>query len=89
MNQDAVYVQAVRTELAEWFGAAAVSQYQLLRIYRIPFCRSDVRPPTNLQQRPALGSGLYVCGDHRATTTLEGAFSSGRSAAAALLADAP
>lgn len=76
----------MRVDLEAWFGRAAVAEYKLLRIYRIPFCRSDVRPPTDFLQRTALGGGLFVCGDHRATTTLEGAFASGRDAAAALLA---
>lgn len=29
-------------------------------------------PPTNLELPVDLGNGLYVCGDHRDTATLEG-----------------
>ena len=41
-------------------------------------------PPTNFNRPVSLGSGLYVCGDHRDSATLDGAFKSGRRAAEAL-----
>lgn len=44
-------------------------------------------PPTNLSRPVSLGGGLYVCGDHRTTATLDGALKSGRQAAEAVLAD--
>ncbi len=34
-----------------------------------------------------LGRGLYVCGDHRADGSINGAMASGRDAAAAVIAD--
>lgn len=43
--------------------------------------------PTELFRPVALGSGLYVAGDHRTTATLDGALKSGRLAAEAVLAD--
>jgi predicted NAD/FAD-dependent oxidoreductase len=43
-------------------------------------------PPTDLSRPVDLGDGLYVCGDHRATATLDGALVSGRRAAEAILA---
>jgi hypothetical protein len=44
-------------------------------------------PPTNLSRPVALGGGLYMCGDHRAAATLDGALRSGRLAAEAVLAE--
>lgn len=44
-------------------------------------------PPTDLSRPVSLGGGLYVCGDHRHTATLDGALLSGRLAAEAVLAD--
>jgi len=42
-------------------------------------------PPTNFSRPVSLGEGLYVCGDHRDSATLDGALFSGRQAAEALL----
>lgn len=52
-------------------------------------CQHRVReqaPPTDLRRPVALGGGLYVCGDHRDSATLDGALVSGRRAADAILA---
>lgn len=59
----------------------------------LPPCASSLQshlqqaPPTDLSRPVRLGSGLYVCGDHRTTATLDGALKSGRLAAEAVLAD--
>ena len=42
-------------------------------------------PPTDLFRPVTLGSGLYVCGDHRCAATLDGALKSGRLAAEAVV----
>lgn len=44
-------------------------------------------PPHDLRRPVRLLSGLYVCGDHRDTSTVQGALYSGRRAARAALAD--
>ena len=43
-------------------------------------------PPTDLSRAVNLTNGLFVCGDHRDTATLDGALKSGRRAAEAVLA---
>lgn len=43
-------------------------------------------PPTNFRRPVDLGNGVYVCGDHRDSATLDGAIKSGRRAADALVA---
>ena len=43
-------------------------------------------PPTDFGRAVNLNNGLFVCGDHRDTATLDGALKSGRRAAEAVLA---
>ena len=77
-----------RAQLTEWFGGA-VSEWTLLKTYRIPDARPS-QPPGALdpRRRPVkLRRGLYVCGDHRDDASIDGALTSGRRAAEALAAD--
>ncbi|CAD7697726.1 unnamed protein product [Ostreobium quekettii] len=76
----------VRSQLSTWFGPKYVSTWKHIRTYRIPFCQPNQAPPTNFSRPVSLGSGLYVCGDHRDSATFDGALKSGRRAAEALLA---
>ncbi|KXZ45256.1 hypothetical protein GPECTOR_56g352 [Gonium pectorale] len=77
---------AVRKQLGGWFGAGQVAAWRHLRTYRIPFAQPSQAPPTNLTRPVSLGGGVFVCGDHRDSATLDGALKSGRRAAEALLA---
>ncbi|MBW8875156.1 MAG: FAD-dependent oxidoreductase [Acidobacteria bacterium] len=76
----------VRRHLASWFGAA-VQSWRHLRTYRIPLAlpaRSSLEPAAlPVRRRP----GLYLCGDHRETPSLQGAMVSGRRAAEAVIED--
>ncbi|MDY3557800.1 FAD-dependent oxidoreductase [Gemmata sp. JC673] len=77
-----------REQLTEWFGPA-VAGWKLLRAYRIPHAL-PAQPAGALDpwQRPVrLRSGLYVCGDHRDTASIDGALTSGRRAAEAVAED--
>jgi predicted NAD/FAD-dependent oxidoreductase len=78
-------VDAVKQELSAWFGAQQVSTWNHLRTYRIPFAQPNQKTPTNFSRPVSLGSGLYVCGDHRDSATFDAALKSGRRAAEALL----
>ena len=76
---------AVRDQLEGWFGAQ-VRDWRLLRALRIPFAL-PAQPPAALSpaERPVrVHGGLFVCGDHRATASIQGAMVSGRRAAAAV-----
>ncbi len=75
---------AVKQELGGWFGAQEVASWQPLRLYRIPFAQPNQAPPTDFRRPVDLGGGLFVCGDHRDSATLDGAIKSGRRAAEAL-----
>ena len=60
--------------------------WRLLRVLRIPFAL-PAQPPAALSpaERPVrLHDGLFVCGDHRDTASIQGAMVSGRRAAAAV-----
>ncbi|KAG9451179.1 hypothetical protein H6P81_011144 [Aristolochia fimbriata] len=84
---DSDLARAVKGELSGWFGESEVGKWQHLRTYRIRFAQPNQRPPTELAKDPKVGSGLYVCGDHRSSATFDGALVSGRRAAEALLKD--
>jgi phytoene dehydrogenase-like protein len=76
----------VRWHLVSWFGTG-VESWRHLRTYRIPLAlpaRSSLQPAAlPARRRP----GLYLCGDHRDTPSLQGAMVSGRRAAEAVLED--
>jgi len=43
-------------------------------------------PPFNPEQQVSLGDGIFVCGDHRDTGSIQGALYSGRRCGDAVLA---
>jgi phytoene dehydrogenase-like protein len=79
---------AARRQMELWFGRPA-RDWRLLRIDRIPYAHPDQDPPAldppqrSVKARP----GLYVCGDHVDNASIDGALTSGRRAAEAVLAD--
>jgi len=76
---------AVRAQLRKWWGPQ-VDGWQVLRTDTIVHGQPDSQPPLRPKQRVSLGDGLYVCGDHRDTPSIQGALFSGRRTAEALLA---
>ena len=82
--------QQVRHQLGDWFGSS-VELWDHLRTYRIRYALPEQRPPfLSPPERPVRRrAGLYVCGDHRHTASLNGAIGSGRAAAQAVLNDLP
>lgn len=82
---DATLERLVRTQLAEWCGAA-VHRWRHLRTYRILHALPEQSPPAPTLREPQLGPGLFLCGDHRDTASINGAMASGRRAAEAVLA---
>ena len=68
---------AVRAQLRGWWGAE-VDGWQHLRTDVIPHGLPDSSPPFHPKQAVALGDGLFVCGDHRDTPSIQGALFSGR-----------
>jgi phytoene dehydrogenase-like protein len=88
---DAELEQAIRAQMSEWFGAAAVAEWRALRTYRIPWALFDQSPGTlEPAERPVChGPGLFVCGDHVENASINGAMHAGARAGAAVLAEAP
>lgn len=86
-NED-MMLDEVRAQLTNWFGPSA-NGWQHLRTYHI----AEALPDQSLacggvSMLPVrITKGLYVCGDHRRTASLNGAMMSGRRAAEALASD--
>jgi phytoene dehydrogenase-like protein len=66
-----------RKQLRSWWGAQ-VDEWAHLRTYKIPHGQPGQDPPFSPKQNLSLGDGLYVCGDHRDTASIQGAMYSGR-----------
>ncbi|GAA2313181.1 NAD(P)/FAD-dependent oxidoreductase [Nonomuraea roseoviolacea subsp. roseoviolacea] len=75
----------VRRRLSEIYGST--SGWEHLATYPVPAALPAMPPPHPLRKPVRLRAGLYVCGDHRDTGSLQGALVSGRRAAQAVLAD--
>lgn len=76
---------AVRAQLRGWWGPA-VDGWRHLRTDVIEHGQPDSAPPFAPKRRVALGDGLFVCGDHRDTPSIQGALFSGRRTTDAVLA---
>ena len=75
----------VRAQLTDWFGKQ-VSEWRFLRTYWIPDALPALRTHSPENQDAEVRPGIYVCGDHRETASINGALASGRRAASAVLA---
>ncbi|MEU0583791.1 NAD(P)/FAD-dependent oxidoreductase [Streptomyces sp. NPDC006132] len=77
---------AVRMQLARLYGMST-ARWETLAVYQTVEAVPAMRPPHDLRRPVRLIAGLYVCGDHRDTSTVQGALHSGHRASAAILAD--
>lgn len=66
-----------RDQLRGWWGPQ-VDGWRHLRTYRISHAGVEQRPPFHPKRNLAVGNGVFVCGDHRDTGSLQGALFSGR-----------
>jgi len=69
-----------------WFGEP-VDEWRLLRTDHIHHAQPVQRPPFAPRKRVRLTGGLYVAGDHRDTSSIQGALFSGRRVAEAVHTD--
>ena len=75
-------LQAVHDQLSQWFGGLSLGTEMLTTSYSIP---DQTAPALDPPERPVdLGEGLFVCGQHRDTATMNGAMASGWRAAQAV-----
>ena len=79
-------LQAVRTQMAVWFGAQA-EQWTHVHTNVIRHAQPNSSPPFTPKRRVSLGDGLFVCGDHRDTPSIQGALFSGRRVAETILSE--
>jgi phytoene dehydrogenase-like protein len=81
---DNALAESVRAQLAR---RLSVSRRELepIRVDEIRHAQPLQRPPLDARRRVALGEGLFVCGDHRDTASIQGAMFSGGRAAQAVL----
>ncbi|MFJ1970864.1 NAD(P)/FAD-dependent oxidoreductase [Streptomyces sp. NPDC087903] len=77
---------AVRTHLSRLYGTPTAS-WETLAVHHTAEAVPAMRPPHDLRRPVRLLAGLYVCGDHRDTSTVQGALHSGHRAASAILTD--
>ncbi|MFH8367366.1 NAD(P)/FAD-dependent oxidoreductase [Streptomyces sp. NPDC018031] len=78
--------RAARDQLARIYGTSTTG-WQLLGAHHEPDAVPAMPAPHDRRRPVRLLSGLYVCGDHRDTSTVQGALHSGRRAARAVLRD--
>ncbi|MEU3416888.1 FAD-dependent oxidoreductase, partial [Streptomyces sp. NPDC006658] len=77
---------AVRIHLSRLYGTST-RRWETLAVRHTPEAVPAMRPPHDPRRPVRLLAGLYVCGDHRDTSTVQGALRSARRAASAILAD--
>ncbi|MBX3352558.1 MAG: FAD-dependent oxidoreductase [Phycisphaeraceae bacterium] len=84
-DSDDALEAAVRTQLTNWFGSD-VSGWRRLRTYRIEHAQPALIPPAIDPHVRAsrVAPGLHAIGDHRATSSINGAMLSGRLCAEAI-----
>ena len=82
---DAETTEAVKWQAGEWFGKQPAAWRHLATVL-VPHALPDetpaarrLRPPT-----PRLADGLFICGDHCTSASINGALASGRRCAAAM-----
>lgn len=77
---------AVRMHLSRLYGTST-ARWETLAVHHTPQAVPAMRPPHDLRRPVRLMAGLYVCGDHRDTSTVQGALHSAHRAASAILRD--
>ena len=84
-------LDAVRSQLGGWFGAGTVDGWRHVATRHIEYALPDFAPGRFERGGlpPRLDSGMFVCGDHRESPSIQGALVSGRKAAEAVLETAP
>lgn len=76
--------QAVRTHLAGMYGVGT-ARWELAGTYPIPYALPAMDVPLEIRRPVDLGDGLFISGDHRDTSSIQGAMVSGRRAAQAAM----
>ncbi|WP_328325791.1 MULTISPECIES: FAD-dependent oxidoreductase [unclassified Streptomyces] len=78
--------RAARAQLAALHGTST-DDWELLAVHHSPDAVPAMPAPHDMRRPVRLLAGLYVCGDHRDTSSAQGALASGRRAAQAVMRD--
>ena len=78
--------RAVREHLS-WLYGVPTGGWELIASYPIPYALPAMPVPLKIRKPVRTADGVYVAGDHRDTSSIQGALVSGRRAAQALLKD--
>lgn len=78
--------KAARAQLGELYGTSA-KHWQLISTHHDAEAVPVMSAPHDFRRPVRMLAGLYVCGDHRDTSSIQGALASGRRAAHAALRD--
>ncbi len=84
LGTPAASVDQVRMHLSSLYGVSA-SGWECIGEYRIPYALPAMPAPHDVRKAVDLGEGLFVAGDHRDTSSIQGAMVSGRRSADAVL----
>jgi len=76
----------VQSQLARWWGPEVMT-WDVLRVDVIPHGQPIQAPVFSPKKPVRLDDGLFVCGDHRDTGSIQGAMYSGRRCAEAVIGD--
>jgi len=86
VRKDPADENAARAHL-EWLYGVPTKNWELIASYPIPYALPAMPVPLEFQRPVRTASGVYVAGDHRDTSSIQGALVSGRRAAQAVLKD--
>lgn len=86
VRESSAHESAVRDHLG-WLYGVPTSRWELIATYPIPYALPAMPVPLDLRRTVRTPSGAYVAGDHRDTSSIQGALVSGRRAADAVLED--
>tara|TARA_R110002073_G_scaffold36582_7_gene106489 strand:- start:8414 stop:9679 length:1266 start_codon:yes stop_codon:yes gene_type:complete len=75
---------SLRPQLIQWFGEQA-GEWRRLQIYHVPFGLPKLTLDPVMQPVTTAREGVFVCGDHRETPSIQGAMNSGLRVAQAIL----
>ena len=75
-----------RRQMRQWFGTV-VETWETLRVDVIRHGQPLQTPPLDPRRAVRIDEGLWVCGDHRDTASIQGALYSGRRTAESILSD--
>ena len=69
--------EPVVTQMKKWFGDM-VDDWKHLKTFSIEHGQPALRPKDSFRKEIKISDGVFMCGDHRDTPSIQGAMVSGR-----------